>query len=106
MFHLFDRAKKPGELTDRWPRDENGEPVAPVYLTHCLSTDMEDTLFLSMLESYGIPAVVLQPGDGAFGKVLLGMSGTGSSIYVPETMYADAKALMEAENDDSLQSGI
>jgi len=34
--------------------------------------------------------------------VVLGMSGTGSNIYVPETMLEDAKNLMEAEPDDEL----
>ena len=32
------------------------------------------------------------------------MSGTGSSILVPEPLYEDAKALMEAESDDELES--
>ena len=61
---------------------------------------------VNMLESYGVPAVILHPGDGDFGKVVLGMSGTGSSIFVPETMYEMAVELMEAEPDDELQNGV
>lgn len=104
MAGTFGRGSLPGELYERWPRDEQGEIVPPRFLAHCASVDMEDTLLVNMLGSYGIPAVILHPGDGDFGKVVLGMSGTGSSIFVPETMYDEAKALMEAEPDDDLQS--
>ena len=93
----------PGELLRRWPKGENGEPVRPVYLTHRSSTDMDDMLLVSLLEAYGIPALISHPGYGSFGKVVLGMSGTGSDILVPETMYDDAKAIMEAKPDDELQ---
>lgn len=96
----------PGDLLSRWPRDEAGDPVPPRYLTHCLSTDLSDTLLVNMLEAYGIPAMVRSPGDGAFGRVILGLSGTGSSIYVPETLYQDAKELMEGNDDGKLQSGV
>lgn len=100
----FGRGRLPGELYKKWPKDPEGEPVPPRFLAHCTSLDMEDTLTVNMLESYGIPAVILHPGDGDFGKVFMGMSGTGSSIYVPETLYEEAKTIMEAEPDDELQS--
>ena len=103
MLEGFGR-RVPGELYRQWPRDAAGEIVPPKFLTHCVSVDAEDEILISFLKSYGIPAVVLHPGDGTFGKVVLGMSGTGSSIYVPETMYEQAKELMEAEPDDDLQS--
>ena len=103
MLEGFGR-RVPGELYKQWPRDAAGEIVPPKYLTHCGSVDAEDEILISFLKSYGIPAVVLHPGDGTFGKVVLGLSGTGSSIYVPETMYEQAKELMEAEPDDDLQS--
>lgn len=104
MAGKFGRRRLPGELFDNWPRTSDGEIVPPRFLRHCLSIDMEDTLFVNMLNSYGVPAVILHPGDGDFGKVLLGISGTGSSIFVPETMYDLAKELMEAEPDDDVQS--
>ena len=103
MIGKFGRGRMPGELYKNWPKDENGEPVAPKFLVHRLSVDMADVVLVSMLESYGIPAMILHPGDGDFGKVVLGMSGTGSSIFVPETLYEDAKGLMEAQCDDELQ---
>ena len=106
MFDEFGWSRLPGELYEKWPKDESGEPVPPKFLTHCYSNDFQDTLLVNMLESYEIPAIVEYPGNGAFGKVVLGMSGFGSNIYVPETMYEAAKELMEAEPDDDLQDGI
>lgn len=103
MSELYGRSPMPGELYASWPKTEQGEPVAPKMLTHCTSLDMADTMLVSMLRAYGIPAMLIHPGDGDFGKVLLGMSGTGSCVLVPETMYEDAISLMEAEPDE-LQS--
>lgn len=104
MEKTFAWSSLPGALLKRWPRDDAGEYAAPKFLTHCLSVDMEDKILVNMLEAYGIPTLIIHPGDGDFGKVLLGMSGTGSSILVPEPLYEDAKALMEAESDDELES--
>lgn len=96
----------PGDLYEKWPKDETGAPEAPVFLTHCRSNDMEDVVTENMLGAYGIPVLRTYPGDGSFGKVVLGMSGTGSDLLVPASLLEDAKALMEAETDDELQSGI
>lgn len=93
----------PGELYERWPKTPEGGLVPPKFLAHRLSVDMDDVLLVNMLGAYGVPALILHPGDGDFGKVILGMSGTGSSIFVPETMYDKAKELMEADSDDELQ---
>ena len=104
MADYFAWGKLPGELAEAWPKDAEGEPVAPVFLTHCSSLDMADDMTVNFLGAYGIPAVKVYPGDGSFGRVVMGMSGTGSHIYVPETLYEEAKSLMEAEPDDELQS--
>ena len=106
MADTFGFGRLPGELYARWPRDEGGEPVPPKLLRHLQSTDLADTMLVNMLEAYGIPALVTHPGDGAFGRVILGISGTGSCIYVPETAWNDAIELMEGKNDDELQSGV
>lgn len=103
MSELYGRSPLPGELYEKWPKNSEGKPVAPKMLTHCTSLDMADAMLVSMLRAYGIPAMVVHPGDGDFGKVMLGMSGTGSCVFVPENMYEDAKILMEAEPDE-LQS--
>lgn len=93
-----------GERLKKWPRGEDGEPVTPAFLCRCSARNMEDEMIINMLEAYGIPAFRVYPGDGGFGKVVMGMPGTGSDILVPETMLEDAKTLMEAESDDQLQS--
>ena len=100
----FGWSNLPGELLKKWPVGEDGEPVPPAFLVHCKSSDLEDMLTVNMLDAYGIPALRVYPGDGGFGRVVLGMSGTGADILVPETLLEDAKALMEAESDDELQS--
>ena len=103
MFEHYGRSPLPGELYEKWPKSPEGNPVTPKMLIHCTSLDMADTMLVSMLRAYGIPAMIIHPGDGDFGKLMLGMSGTGSFIFVPETMYDEAKELMEAEPDE-LQS--
>lgn len=102
MSGKYGRSPMPGELFEKWPKDEHGDPVQPKLLAHCSSLDMADVMLVNMLQAYGIPAMVLHPGDGDFGKVVLGMSGTGSRMFVPENMYEDAKVLMEAEPDEQL----
>ena len=84
-----------GELLERWPKDENGELIEPVFLTHCASIDMSDEMLVNLLEAYEIPCVRQYPNDGDFGRLVLGMSGTGVDIYVPITMYEDAVNLSE-----------
>ena len=90
-------------LSKRWPKDENGQFEEPVRLCTLSSLDMRDELLLNMLEAYGIPCLRLYPGDGAFGKLILGMSGQGTDIYVPKSLYEDAIVLSEgAESDEEL----
>ena len=83
----------PGDLLKCWPRDADGELVPPAMLTKCTGVDMDDVLLVNMLEAYGIPCLKNYPGDGQFGKIMLGMSGYGVEILVPETLLADAQAL-------------
>ena len=79
------------ELLKRWPKDENGRPEAPVFLRCEKNLDMSDELLVNM------PCLRIYPGDGAFGRVVLGASGWGVDIYVPESLYQDAKELTEGE---------
>ena len=96
-----------GRIYDEWPRDAAGEPIPPAFLTHCSPLDMEAEMIRSMLDSYGIPSIRRLPGDGAFGELILGMSGNGIDIFVPETQLADAQELLKGEpDDDGLQEGI
>jgi len=91
-----------GELYERWPKDENGEPVEPVFLTHCSSLDMSDEMIVNLLEAYSIPCIRQYPNDGDFGRLIIGISGPGVEIFVPKTMYEDAVNLSEgsAEYDE------
>ena len=84
-----------GKLLDAWPKDENGELIEPVFLTHCTSFDMNDEMIVNLLEAYDIPCVRQYPNDGDFGRLILGMSGPGVDIYVPMTKYEDAVNLTE-----------
>lgn len=86
-----------GKLADMWPRDDAGEFAAPAFLTHCMSIDMQDEMLINMLAAYGIPAVKQYPNDGSFGRVILGMSGGGTDIYVPHTLLEDALALISED---------
>jgi len=90
------------DLMERWPRDGQGQPESPAFLCNCRNHDMGDELKINMLEAYGIPCLRVYPGDGSFGKVVLGMSGLGTDIYVPHSMLNDAKALCEEENNEEL----
>jgi hypothetical protein len=88
-----------GERFERWPKDEKGEPVPPVYLSHRSGLDMDDALLMSMLEASGIPSLRKYPGAGDFGMLILGVSGYGVDIYVPATQYEDACELLKGVDD-------
>lgn len=99
-------SRKPGDLLKNWPVDEQGEYIAPTFLTHCSTLDMDDELLAGMLSAYGIPCLRQYPNDGDFGRLILGMAGSGVDIFVPVTMIEDAKALLEgepSENEEDVQ---
>ena len=83
-----------------WPVTDDDKPVPPAYLTHLSATDMEGQIVISMLESAGVPVVTQYPNNGSFGRVILGFSGTGIDLYVPEPMLEDAKALVEHQFEE------
>lgn len=91
-----------GDLLDKWPKKENGEPEEPAFLCNCRNNDLGDALRINMLEAYGIPCAARYPGDGGFGKLVLGMSGQGTDIYVPMSMLEDALQLCKEENNEEL----
>ena len=90
----------PGELLDRWPRDESGALEAPVYLCHCRGLDMDDAVLVGRMESYGIPCLRQYPHDGEFGRLILGVSGTGVDIFVPACLWADACELLKEPEEE------
>lgn len=86
--------------TDNWPYLEDGQPEKPAFLKHCTAVNMEDKMLVNLLSAYDIPVITLYPKDGTVGKILLGISGFGTDIYVPESLLEDARALMEETPDD------
>ena len=91
-----------GALLQRWPKDDRGEPEEPAFLCNCACLDLSDKLRVNMLEAYGIPCLCVDPGNGSFGRLVLGMSGQGVDIYVPKSLLNDAEALCEEENHEEL----
>lgn len=91
-----------GGILEKWPKREDGTPEAARFLCHRSCVDMSDRLLVNMLEAYGIPCLSVDPGNGGFGRVVLGMSGQGVDIYVPENLYDDAAALSKEENHEEL----
>ncbi len=84
-----------------WPVDGTGEKEKAKFLCKMRENDMAVEIRLNMLESCGIPCFCRYPGDGSFGKVVLGMSGEGAEIYVPESLLEDAKLLCEPVDDEA-----
>ncbi|MCL2568864.1 MAG: hypothetical protein FWE12_05440 [Oscillospiraceae bacterium] len=80
-----------------WPNDENGKPIEPAFLVHLSAVDLEGQIVISMLESEGIPVVTQYPNGGSFGRVIIGISGTGIDLYVPITRLEDAIGMLEGE---------
>ncbi|MCC8357112.1 MAG: DUF2007 domain-containing protein [Oscillospiraceae bacterium] len=83
-----------GKLYESWPKDSQGQPEEPAFLTTCTSLDLEAQMVQSMLEAFGIPSFRHLPGDGAFGELIVGMSGSGIDIYVPKSSLAQAQELI------------
>lgn len=79
-----------------WPLDENGEKEQAVFLEAGSGFELDLEMTVTMLRAYGIPAMVKYPGDGSFGRVVLGFSGYGADIYVPRSMAEDARELLQA----------
>jgi len=92
--------RKVGETLAQWPKDADGTPEAPAFLCHSRGDHMADTIVENMLRSFGIPTLRLNSDNGDLGEIYSGISFTGADLYVPASMYADAKALFEGENDD------
>ncbi|MCR5136649.1 MAG: hypothetical protein K6C12_06070 [Oscillospiraceae bacterium] len=93
----------PSDLLVRWPKTLSGEPEKAVFLCNCKALDLSDELRINMLEAYGIPCLRDYPGNGSFGKVVLGMSGQGTDIYVPESKLEEARSLCAAEPEEPEQ---
>ena len=90
----------PGDLAEKWPKDENGDFVPAAWLTNCSQIDMGDAILTGVLDSCGIPFYKRFPHYGGFGNLMLGMSAEGVDIFVPETMLEEAKNILKGESED------
>ena len=84
-------------LTERWPKDEDGQPEKAEKLTLQSELDGMADITLSMLEGFGIPAFKA----GSQGRVVLGFAGLGVEIYVPASRLEEARALLEAPEEET-----
>ncbi|MGE4484652.1 MAG: hypothetical protein AB7C97_06015 [Oscillospiraceae bacterium] len=92
-----------GKMQENWPKNLDGSPVKPVFLEFLGEVDMAAELDLNLLAAYDIPFVCMYPNNGEFGKIILGMSGTGVEIYVPETLLEDAQNIMSGNIVDETE---
>ena len=90
----------PGDLAEKWPKDENGDFVPAAWLTNCSQIDMGAAILNGVLDSCGIPFYKRFPHYGGFGNLMLGMSAEGVDIFVPETMLEEAKNILKGESED------
>ena len=90
----------PGLVSGEWPADASGEKEEAVFLCSRSNTDLSDELTVNMLGAYGIPCLRTYPGNGSFGRVIMGTSGTGVDIFVPKSMLEDARTLTEGVIED------
>ena len=61
---------------------------------------MEEALTVARMESYGIPCLRQYPNNGDFGRLILGISGTGTDIFVPASLWADACQLLREPGNE------
>ena len=80
-----------------WPKNENGEPIPPAYLTHISGGPLDMELTLNLLEAYDIPHVCGYPNNGLFGKLIMGHPPSGMEVFVPETQLEDALNILSAD---------
>lgn len=93
--------KRFDRISERWPLDEKGQPVSPALFRHVSGSELDVEMAVNLLEAYGIPVLRRPTGDGTLGQVVIGFSGAGVDLMVPETMLEDARNISEydAENE-------
>lgn len=83
--------------TSLWPYDDEGQLVKPALLMTVTGTQMDYEMMISLLQSFGVPTIRDYPNAINNAKILLGFSGAGMDVYVPENMLELAKELLDAE---------
>ena len=87
-----------GELAKNWPEESPGVPVKPAFLQHVGGVSQLDVdIAVNVLTAFGIPTICTCPNDGDFGKLIIGVPGSGTDVYVPETMLEDARNIISCD---------
>ena len=86
-----------GPLNKRWPKDENGVEIPPAFFQHVAGSELDVEMAANLIEAYGIPVLRKTVLDGDLGRVIIGYSGPGVDLYVPETMLEDAQNIVSAD---------
>ena len=89
------------QLEAMWPKDEAGEAEKAILLANVPDFINEADFAINMLMAYGIPVFKSYNNEGSLGKLIIGTSAYGASLYVPESMLEDAKALLESPAEDA-----
>lgn len=87
------------KLESLWPKDETGADEQAVFLANIPDFNNEADFAINMLMAYGIPAFKSYNNEGSLGKLIIGTSAFGASVYVPASLVEDAKALLETPAD-------
>lgn len=91
---------KKTDSSPEWPLDSDGRRMRPAFLANIAGGQLDYDMALSVLRAFNIPYVCDLPGAGPFVKILIGFSGAGMNIYVPETMLEDAKNVLFSDFGD------
>jgi hypothetical protein len=91
--------KEKHDLLDRWPKDAAGELEAPALLTELQDAGGIADMIVAQMEAYKIPVLKKYTGESALGRVVLGFSGYGVSLYVPASRLEEAQDLLSAAED-------
>ena len=97
--------KSEHSVLDKWPLDEYGELELAVPVAVAADVNGDAEMKISLLNAYGIPVSQRYNNAGDIGKVINGFSAYGMTLFVPESMAEDAKALLAAPIDTSEMDG-
>ncbi len=92
--------KLPGELMEKWPKDQDNKYVEAAFLKTCTQWGMEDEIVSGVLDGAGIPSFKRFPHYGGFANLIIGQSAEGVDIYVPKTQLEEAIELINQEIEE------
>ena len=96
MKNISHWAMRDKSFYDRWPAGPDGEKEPPAHLRDMADAGGLADMTVALLESCGIPVLKQYEEESTLGKVVLGFSGFGVSLYVPASRLAEAKEILDA----------